>query len=144
MDEDEKLRFILIMSAIVAALAVHRFVEGSPRQRPIDRGALLHAKRYWGRLSRGADREPGLVRMGGGQGHRLALMHSSSAAVSRRRGSAPDFTSPSSKPPLVASSARTSNSVSCSAASAGSVQSSSVSDIMTQALMEWIKVTSAR
>jgi hypothetical protein len=34
--------------------------------------------------------------------------------------------------------------VSCSAASAGSVQSSSVSDIMTQALMEWIKVTSAR
>ena len=28
--EDEKLRFILIVSAIVAALAVHRFVEGSP------------------------------------------------------------------------------------------------------------------
>ena len=30
MTEDEKLRFILIVSAIVAALAVHRFVEGSP------------------------------------------------------------------------------------------------------------------
>ena len=29
MDEDEKLCFILIMSAIVAALAVHRFVGGS-------------------------------------------------------------------------------------------------------------------
>ena len=29
MSEDEKLRFILIVSAIVAALAVHRFLETS-------------------------------------------------------------------------------------------------------------------
>ena len=29
MSKDEKLRFILIVSAIVAALAVHRFVESS-------------------------------------------------------------------------------------------------------------------
>ena len=29
MTEDEKLRFILIVSAIVAALAVHRFLETS-------------------------------------------------------------------------------------------------------------------
>ena len=29
MSEDEKLRFILIVSAIVAALAVHRFIDTS-------------------------------------------------------------------------------------------------------------------
>src|SRR3954447_12225073 len=71
-------------------------------------------------------------------------MHSSSAPVSRRRVSAPDLTSPSSEPPRVASSARTSRAVSSSAASAGSVQSSSVADIMTQSLMGWAEVTSAR
>src|SRR3954471_9664255 len=70
-------------------------------------------------------------------------MHSSSAPVSRRRVSASDLTSPSSEPPLVAS-ARTSCAVSGSAASAGSVQSSSVADIMTQSLMGWVEVTSAR
>ena len=30
MREDEKLRFILILSAIVAALFVHRWIEASP------------------------------------------------------------------------------------------------------------------
>jgi|tagenome__1003787_1003787.scaffolds.fasta_scaffold13085889_1 hypothetical protein len=30
MTEDEKLRIILIVSAIVAALLVHRFIEGGP------------------------------------------------------------------------------------------------------------------
>ena len=35
MSEDEKLRFILIVSAIVAALAVHRFLEtGQARAHP--------------------------------------------------------------------------------------------------------------
>ena len=44
MSEDEKLRFILIMSAIVAALAVHRLAPGelaAPQNKP----ALVKALR---------------------------------------------------------------------------------------------------
>ena len=52
MSEDEKLRFILIMSAVVAALAVHRFLETSQAVCPSINGrALLCAQ--WVRLRLG-------------------------------------------------------------------------------------------